>query len=138
MNMNDWRKRRRSAFGLPHPNSPAGRIFDWSSSGIPHPNSPAGQNSPIPWKMMLLNLAPNPTAPELATPTPSTRAMISTTFTGLAVSQVFGVEETSWPFLGSGSTPFRGLFFPSTKLLTQWRTLELRTSISNFQRYFPP
>jgi hypothetical protein len=121
--MNDWPKRRRTALGSPHPNSPAGRmhdwssggvphpdspagrIFDWSSSGIPHPNSPLGQNSATPWKMTLrqrfievLKLTPNHMAPELAAQframlTPSTMAMIAITFTALAVSQAFGVGE---------------------------------------------
>jgi hypothetical protein len=30
--------------GAPHPNSPAGRFYDWSSLGVPHPASPAGRN----------------------------------------------------------------------------------------------
>jgi hypothetical protein len=33
------------SLGLPHPDSPAGRCFDWSSVGLPHPYSPAGKNS---------------------------------------------------------------------------------------------
>lgn len=35
--------RLKSTKDVPHPNSPAGRNFDWSSLGIPHPNSPAGR-----------------------------------------------------------------------------------------------
>jgi hypothetical protein len=34
----DWSKT-----GIPHPDSPAGRNFDWSAIGLPHPNSPAGR-----------------------------------------------------------------------------------------------
>jgi hypothetical protein len=42
--MDSWPKQRRDrALDVPHPNSPAGRIFDWSSLGVPHPNSPAGR-----------------------------------------------------------------------------------------------
>src|ERR1700722_16133017 len=89
--MNDSRKRRRSATGLPHPNSPSSRMHDWSAAGVPHPNSPAGQhfdgsragvphpNSPAghvattPWRMPLtqrfeevLRLTPNHLGPEAA------------------------------------------------------------------------
>ena len=39
--MHNWLKRRPLPRNLPHPNSPAGRTFDWSSLGVPHPNSPA-------------------------------------------------------------------------------------------------
>ena len=44
--MSDWRSRRhgRTPVDVPHPNSPAGRNFNWSSLGVPHPNSPAGRN----------------------------------------------------------------------------------------------
>jgi len=41
--MRDWPKRRRPPLDVPHPNSPAGRHFAWSSLGVPHPNSPAGR-----------------------------------------------------------------------------------------------
>jgi len=41
--MSDWPKRRRPPLDVPHPNSPAGRHFDWSFLGVPHPNSPAGR-----------------------------------------------------------------------------------------------
>jgi hypothetical protein len=89
--MSDWLERRRTASGLPHPNSPASQMYDWSSSGVPHPNSPAGQHfdwpstgmahpsSPAgqivshPPKLTLkqrfievLRLTPNHLAPELA------------------------------------------------------------------------
>lgn len=43
-NMNDWPSRRRNSLEVPHPDSPAGRQFDWASVGAPHPNSPAGHN----------------------------------------------------------------------------------------------
>jgi hypothetical protein len=43
----DW-----SAVGLPHPNSPAGRTFDWSVTGLPHPDSPAGRRD---WGSALLH-----------------------------------------------------------------------------------
>ena len=43
-NMNDWPRRRRTTLDIPHPDSPAGRSFDWSSVGAPHPSSPAGRN----------------------------------------------------------------------------------------------
>jgi hypothetical protein len=42
--MSDRPKRRRTPLDVPHPNSPAGRSFDWSSLGVPHPNSPAGRS----------------------------------------------------------------------------------------------
>jgi hypothetical protein len=35
----DWQ-----SIGLPHPDSPTGRHFDWSSVGCAHPDSPAGRN----------------------------------------------------------------------------------------------
>lgn len=33
---------------VPHPHSPAGRTFDWSSHDVPHPNSPAGRTATPP------------------------------------------------------------------------------------------
>ena len=42
--MSDWPKRRRTPSDVPHPNSPAGRNFDYSALGVPHPNSPAGRS----------------------------------------------------------------------------------------------
>lgn len=43
--MSDWPKRRRDFSDTPHPNSPAGRNFDYASAfGVPHPNSPSGRN----------------------------------------------------------------------------------------------
>ncbi len=39
----DW-----ASIGVPHPDSPAGRHFDWASINIPHPRSPAGRLS-IDW-----------------------------------------------------------------------------------------
>lgn len=57
-----WPKRRGSPSRVPHPNSPAGKHFDWSSLGVPHPDSPAGRhfdwsslgvphpNSPAAWR----------------------------------------------------------------------------------------
>ena len=38
------RRRRVPALNVPHPDSPSGRHFDWSSVGLPHPNSPAGRH----------------------------------------------------------------------------------------------
>jgi hypothetical protein len=35
----DWQ-----SIGVPHPDSPAGRCLDWSQAGLPHPDSPAGRN----------------------------------------------------------------------------------------------
>jgi hypothetical protein len=42
--MSDWPKRRWGPFDVPHPDSPAGRNFDYSALDVPHPNSPAGRN----------------------------------------------------------------------------------------------
>jgi hypothetical protein len=39
----DWLLRQRMLTYTPHPNSPAGRFFDWSSFDMPHPGSPAGK-----------------------------------------------------------------------------------------------
>lgn len=51
--INRWHSHRPAASGsslqhsqlahVPHPNSPAGRAFDWGSVGLPHPHSPAGR-----------------------------------------------------------------------------------------------
>jgi hypothetical protein len=42
--VDDWLKKHRYANScLPHPDSPAGRDFDWQSIGMPHPYSPAGR-----------------------------------------------------------------------------------------------
>ena len=38
--MNNWPKQPRIPLNVPHPDSPAGRSFDWSSLSVPHPNSP--------------------------------------------------------------------------------------------------
>jgi hypothetical protein len=40
----DWSERGSLLSALPHPHSPAGRSFDWTSYGLPHPGSPAGRN----------------------------------------------------------------------------------------------
>jgi hypothetical protein len=45
----DW-----SPLGLPHPDSPAGRTFDWSSLGVPHPDSPAGRT--LDWQSELIGI----------------------------------------------------------------------------------
>jgi hypothetical protein len=34
----------REKIRVPHPNSPAGRNFNWADIGLPHPDSPAGRN----------------------------------------------------------------------------------------------
>jgi hypothetical protein len=39
-----------SSIGLPHPDSPAGRSFDWASRGLLHPRSPAGKS--VPWQTL--------------------------------------------------------------------------------------
>jgi hypothetical protein len=39
----DWLEQRRMLADAPHPNSPAGRFYDWSCFDVPHPNSPAGR-----------------------------------------------------------------------------------------------
>jgi len=49
-----------SSLRVPHPNSPAGRNFDYGSSlGVPHPNSPAGRN----FDYMLSHGVPHPDPP---------------------------------------------------------------------------
>ena len=35
----DWQ-----SIDMPHPDSPAGRLFDWSGVGLPNPDSPVGRN----------------------------------------------------------------------------------------------
>jgi hypothetical protein len=44
---------------VPHPDSPAGRSFDWSSLGVPHPNSHAGRTFDY-WSALGV---PHPTSP---------------------------------------------------------------------------
>jgi hypothetical protein len=39
----DWLEQQRILACAPHPNSPAGRFFDWTSVNVPHPGSPAGR-----------------------------------------------------------------------------------------------
>jgi hypothetical protein len=41
--MNNWSKRPSVPLNVPHPESPAGRSFDWSALGVPHPNFTAGR-----------------------------------------------------------------------------------------------
>jgi hypothetical protein len=40
-----WLEQQRILANAPHPNSPAGRFFDWSYFDVPHPGSPAGRFS---------------------------------------------------------------------------------------------
>jgi hypothetical protein len=117
--MNDWLKRRRTALWVPHPNSPASRIhewssagvlhpnspagnlLDWSSAGIPHPNSPVGQNFNHVPKMTLrqrfeevIRLAPNHMVPALAvqfraTITPAIIGFIAETLSRWEVTRGF-------------------------------------------------
>jgi hypothetical protein len=42
--MSDRSSRLRILSDMPHPDSPAGRAFHWSSLGVPHPYSPAGRH----------------------------------------------------------------------------------------------
>ena|SRR5579862_2170426 len=39
-----WLEQQEFLANAPHPNSPAGRFFDWSSVDLPHPGSPMGRH----------------------------------------------------------------------------------------------
>jgi len=57
--IDEWVKKHRFANScLPHPDSPAGRDFDWQSLGMPHPGSPAGQG--FDWSSVGLPFADSP------------------------------------------------------------------------------